>query len=90
MPGGKKADVPAAGMTPTDLQVTDQFLFRCSVENLMKVKSLVAPRKVEALAFNEVETVLANYLQPRKRLVIAEQTRFVAITQRKGESSGEV
>ena len=24
----KKADVPAAGTTPADLQVTDQFLFR--------------------------------------------------------------
>ena len=85
----KKADVPAAGTTPADLQVTDQFLFRCGVESLMKVKSLVAPTKVETMAFNEIETVLESYLQPRKRLVIAEQTKFVAITQRKGESSGD-
>ena len=83
----KKADVPAAGTTPADLQVTDQFLFRCGVESLMKVKSLVAPTKVETMAFNEIETVLENYLQPRKRLVIAEL--FVAITQRNGESSGD-
>ena len=55
----------------------------------MKVKSLVAPTKKEKLAFNEIETVLENYLQPRKRLVIAEQTNFVAINQRNGESSGD-
>ena len=55
----------------------------------MKVKSLVAPTKVETMAFNEIETVLENYLQPSKRLVIAEQTKFVAITQRNGESSGD-
>ena len=55
----------------------------------MKVKSLVAPTKVETVAFNGIETVLENYLQPRKRLVIAEQTKFVAITQRNGESSGD-
>ena len=85
----KKADVPAAGTTPADLQVTDQFLFRCGVESLMKVKSLVAPTKLETMAFNEIETVLENYLQPRKRLVIAEQTKFVAITQRNRESSGD-
>ena len=84
----KKADVPAAGTTTDDLQVTDQFLFRFGVESLMKVKSLVAPTKVETMAFNEIETVLANYLQPRKRLVFAEQTKPVAITQRNGESSG--
>ena len=53
-----------------------------------EVKSLVAPTKVETMAFNEIETVLEKYLQPKKRLVIAEQTKFVAITQRKGESSG--
>ena len=85
----KKADVPAAGTTTADLQVTDQFLFRCNVESHMKVKSLVAPTKMETMAFNEIETVLEIYLQPRKRLVIAEQTKFVAINQRNGESSGD-
>ena len=55
----------------------------------MKVKSLVAPTKVETMAFNEIETVLENYPQLRKRLVIAEQTKFVAITQRNGQSSGD-
>ena len=49
----KKVDVPAAGTTP-DLQVTDQFLFRCGVESLRKVKSLVAPTRVETMAFNEI------------------------------------
>ena len=39
------------------------------------------------MAFNEIEPVLENCLQPRKRLGIAEQTKFVAITQRNGESS---
>ena len=53
------------------------------------VKSLVAPTKVETMAFNENETLLEIYLQQRKRLVIAEQTKFVAITERNGESSGD-
>ena len=82
----KKAD----RTTPADLQVTDQFLFRCGVESLMKVKSLVASTKVETMAFNKIKTVLENYLLSRKRLVIAEQTIFVAYTQRNGESSGDV
>ena len=81
-----KADVPAAGTTPADLQVTDQFLFRCGVESLMKVRSLVAPTKVETM---EIETVLEKYLQQRKRQVIAEETKFVAFTQRNGETSGD-
>ena len=66
----KKAHVLIAGTTPADLQVTDQFLFRCDVESLMKVKLLVAPTKVETMALNEIETVLANYLQPRRNLLL--------------------
>ena len=83
----KKADVPAARTTPADLQVTDHFLLRCGVQSLMKVKTPVAPTKKEPLAFNEIETVLESYLQPRKRLVIADRTKDVAITQTNGESS---
>ena len=56
----------------------------------MKVKSLVAQTKVETMALNEIETVLENYLQRRKRLVMAEQPKFVAITQRNRESSGDL
>ena len=78
----KKTDVVANGGNPADYQITDQFLFRCGVESLKKVKSLVAPTKVETMPFRDIETVLENYLQPRKRLVIAEQTKFVAITQK--------
>ncbi|MEL7079445.1 MAG: hypothetical protein AAGM46_26445, partial [Cyanobacteria bacterium J06582_2] len=70
-------------------QITDQFIFRCGVESLKKVKSLVAPTKLETMPFKDIATVLENYLQPRKRLVIAEQTKFVAITQKNGESSGD-
>ena len=69
----KKADVQAARTTPADLEVTDQFLFRSSVASFMKVKSLVAPPKVEAMAFTDIETVLEHHLQLRKRLVFAEQ-----------------
>ena len=66
----KKADVPAAGTTPVDLQVTDQVIFRCDVESLMNVKSLVAPTKVETMAFNEKETVLENTCSREKDLLL--------------------
>ena len=40
----------------------------------MEVKSHVAPTEVETMAFKESEAVRENYLQPRKRLGIAQQT----------------
>ena len=68
----KKTDVNANGSNPADYQITDQFIFRCGVESLKKLKSLVAPTKLETMPFKDIATVLENYLQPRKRLVIAE------------------
>ena len=84
----KKTDVDTNGNNPADYQITDQFLFRCGVESLKKVESLVAPTKIETMPFKDIERILENYLQPRKRLVIAEQTKFVATALKIGESSG--
>ena len=55
----KKTDVPLSGSTLADIQITDQF-FRCVVKRLMKVEQLVAPTKLETMAFNEIETILKD------------------------------
>ena len=85
----KKTDEEANGGNPASLQVMDHFLFRCSVESLMKMRSLVARTERETMFLSDIVAVLNNYLQPRKRLAFAEQTKLVAITQTNGESSVE-
>ena len=86
---GKKTDVESNGGKPADFQATDQFLYFCGVEILRKMKSLVAMPEEETMPFTDIETVSKNYPQHRKRLLIAEQTNLVAITQLSGESSGD-
>ena len=85
----KKVDVEANGGKPNDMKVKDHILFRCSVAGLMKLEPLVAPTEMETMPVTDIETVSKIYLQPRKRLVIAEQTKFVAITKKNGESLGD-
>ena len=48
-----------------DLQMTDQFLVRCGIECLKKVKSLLAPQKIEEVPFNDIEKAINSYLQPQ-------------------------
>ncbi len=43
----KKTDVAATASNAADFQITDQFLFRCGMESLKKLKSLVAPKGTE-------------------------------------------
>ena len=84
----KKVDVEANGGKPADLQVMEQVSLRCAVESLMKVKLLVAPTAVETMPFKDIETVVKKYLQPCKRVAVAEQYKFVATTQKNAEPSG--
>ena len=53
------------------------------------MKSPVAPTAVELMPVTVIQTVLVKYLKPREGLVIAEQKKFVAFTQKNGESSGD-
>ena len=54
-----------------------------------KLNCLLHWQTVEALAFNEIETVVETYWELRKRIVIAEPAKLVTITKRNGESSGD-
>ena len=85
----KKTDVAATASNAADFQVTDQFLFRCGVESLKKLKSLVAPKELKAMPFKDIEKVLKGYLEPQQRLTVAEQTRFVSIVQNRNEAASD-
>ena len=54
----KKTDTAATTSAPQDYQITDQFLFRCGVESLKKVKTLVAPNNIEDMPFKDIEDTL--------------------------------
>ena len=85
----KKTDRPGTNTAAQDYQITDQFLFRCGVESLKKLKALVAPKNIADMPFKDIETELKKYVEPRKRLTIAEQTKFVSIAQHCGESASD-
>ena len=89
----KKTDIvanpEAAPPVIQDLQITDQFLFRCGVECLRKVANLVAPREPANMQFKDIEKVLRQYLEPQQRLTIAEQTKFVSLVKAADESKAD-
>ena len=87
----KKTDVLGSEdpLVARDLAQTDQFLFRCGTECLVKLKSLVAPKELEEMPFNDIETVLKTYLEPQQRLVMAEQTTFVSLSQMQQETKSD-
>ena len=84
-----KIDVVETVEHPAKLNMTDQFLFRCGTDALVKLGSLVAPKKLEDMPFKDIEQALKSYLEPQQRLVMAEQTTFVTLVQATQESKAD-
>ena len=80
----QEVNVEGKGRNLAELQVTDRFLFRCCVWNLMKTNSLVEMTKDETMPFKSIETILLTFLQPSKRLGIAERTQTLGNYTKKG------
>ena len=70
----------------TGYKITDNFLATCGVRALQKIQFIVAPDKPENMTFSKIEEALKEYLQPKKKLIIAERTRFHLLRQKPGET----
>ena len=72
---------PAVAAIAKDYQVTDFFMIQCGLEALIKLSSLVVPRNIEDMKFMDIRKDLINYLKPQERLVVAERTGFLQMSQ---------
>ena len=66
-------------------EVTDAFLSRCGAKALLKIMSLMPSKNVEKMMFKEVKKIIEDYVAPRKRLVIADRTNFLQLSQTEDE-----
>ena len=65
---------------------TDKFIEKCGTKALLKIISILPGKDVEKLEFEVIKTTIMNYIQPRTRLVIADRTNFLQISQSAGEN----
>ena len=64
---------------------TDKFLEMCGVKPLLKIMSLMPGTDIEKSLFADIRKTVEDYNEPRKRLVIADRTNFLQISQTAGE-----
>ena len=62
-------------------EITDLFLSEAGMDAIRQVTVMAAPRVLEEMAFNDIREIILAKMRPKKRLVIAERTRFLATTQ---------
>ena len=81
----KKEDKVNYDGTIVDLQVTNLFLSICGQDELLKLRSLMSPKKLLDTPFKEIRLAIQNYISPKERVVTAERAKFLSVVQGVGE-----
>ena len=77
----KKEDKVNNDGTVVDLQVTNLFLSICGQDALLKLRSLMSPKKLLDTLFKEIRLAIQNYISPKERVVTAERAKFLSVVQ---------
>ena len=85
----KKEDKVNNDGTIVDLQVTNLFLSICGHDALLKLRSLMSPKKLLDTPFKEIRLAIQNYISPKERVVTAERAKFLSVVQGVGESDDD-
>jgi len=79
---GLEDKLSASGSSP----ITDKFLERCGSKVLLKLVSLMRGKDIEKCLYADLKTEVLNYVAPKTRLLIADRTNFLQLSQNLSES----
>ena len=72
-----------------DLQVTNLFLSICGQYAILKLRSLMSPKKLLDTPFLEIRLAIQSSISPKERVVTAERAKFLSVVQSVGESDDD-
>ena len=75
----KKEDKVNTDVTIVDLQVTNLFLSICGQDALLKLRSLMRPKKSLDTPFKEIRQAIQNYIFPKERVEPAEGAKILSV-----------
>ena len=85
----KKEDKVNNDGTVQDLQVTNLFLKVRGQDAIIKLRSLMGPRKLIDTPYKDFRLAIQNYISPKERVVTAERGKFLSVIQGVGESDDD-
>lgn len=65
---------------------TDKFLELCGSKALLKIVSLLPGKQIDTVSFKDIKTQVVAYIEPKQRLIIADRTNFMCVSQDEGET----
>ena len=77
----KKEDKVNTDGTIADLQVKNFFLNICGQDSLLKLRSLMSPKKLLDTPFKEITQTIQNYNSSKKIVDTAERAKFLSCVQ---------
>ena len=71
-----------------EARLTDEFLSNAGLQEVLKIKQIVAPKTISSMKWDDIKAAIKNFLEPKKKLLIAERTIFMQMKQ-ESETIGE-
>ena len=62
-------------------EITNFFLATVGCKVIMKVSTMAYPTNLEDLTFKKISQIIRRNMSPKKRLVVAERTKFMSMKQ---------
>ena len=81
-------DAQARAKKIAEEKLTDEFLSNAGLKEVLKIKQIVAPNTVSIMKWEDIKLAIKNFLEPKKKLLIAERTIFMQMKQ-ESETVGE-
>ena len=69
--------------------MTNKFIEKCGIKALRKITSLLPNTKITELPYEDIKNAIQKYMEPTKKLIIAERTNFFMLHQSHSESVGD-
>ena len=70
----------------TEKQVTDLFIAKAGMNAIRVINVMAKPKELEDMKFSEIKDLIMEKSRPKKKLVIAERSKFMSLRQEAGES----
>ena len=71
------------------LQVTNLFLSMCEQDAIIKLSSLISPRKLIDTLYKDIRLAIQSFISPKERVVTAERAKFLSVIRGVGDSDNK-
>ena len=66
--------------------ITDHFISSAGIAAIKKISTFCRPKRIQDIQFEDIKKLILKHILPRKRIILAERSKFMRTVQKSNES----